>query len=64
MGRRGVDIRYDDDERGWRIYWSGTQELADERTFATLEEAGVAARALVFSAPLERGTGLEIARWS
>jgi len=44
---RRVEVRYEEGERPWRIYWSGTQQLADERRFATLEEAGPVARALV-----------------
>jgi len=51
MSHRKVEIRFEEGDRPWRIYWSGTTELADERWFSTLEEAGPVARALMDPAP-------------
>jgi hypothetical protein len=45
--RRGVSIRFDVRGGGWRIYWSCTDELADERLHQKLIDAGAAARALL-----------------
>lgn len=42
-----VEIRFNDSSGRWKIYWSGTDELADDRDFATLEEAGPVARELM-----------------
>ena len=48
---RKVELRFEEGEGAWRIYWSCTQELADERWFKNLEEAGPVARALMSEAP-------------
>jgi len=45
---RAVTITFEEADNLWRIYWSGTKDLADERWFPTLESAGPAARVLVF----------------
>jgi len=51
---KSVLIRYEGDERGtWCLYWSDTQELADPREFATLEDASAAARAILWPAKLQ-----------
>lgn len=48
MENRKVEVRYDGRQaRPWALYWSGTDELASEECFATLEEAGPVMRELL-----------------
>ena len=47
----GVLVRFEDDLGAWRIYWSETLELADERLFASIEEAGPVMRELMKNRP-------------
>jgi hypothetical protein len=47
MGSRKVELRFEEDVQRWRIFWSGTAELADERDFEKLEDAGARARELM-----------------
>jgi len=42
-----VLIKFVEDENRWRISWSCTTELADPRSFATIDEAAPVARALM-----------------
>ena len=49
--KNAVDIRFQGGPRPWRIYWSSTLKLADKGRYATIEDAGRAARAIVFPAP-------------
>lgn len=45
---RKIEIRYTGPGRKpWRLYWSGTEDLATEERFANLELAGAAARTLM-----------------
>ena len=48
MDHERVLIKYEEADQLWRIYWSGTKELADPRWFSSLEEAAAMARAIVF----------------
>ena len=50
---RKVEIRFEEDVGAWRIYWSGTDELADPGVFGSLMEAGTMARQLM-GEPLRR----------
>ena len=52
MERRRVSIRFEEGEGCWRIYWSCTQDLADERHFKDIAEAGPVAFALMAEPPL------------
>lgn len=48
METRQVQIRFEGPHKEpWRIYWSGTDELATDERFADLESAGVVARELM-----------------
>lgn len=47
MKFRSVMLRYEEADSLWRIYWSDTMTLADERWFPTLEGASVVFRALI-----------------
>lgn len=47
MERRSMWVRYEDERKGWRIYWSGGLEPADERVFTSLENAGAVMRELM-----------------
>ena len=48
MGSRKISIRYDGpSEKPIRIYWSETNQLASNRRFANIAEAGAVARALM-----------------
>jgi len=47
MERRTVEIRHEAQLGTWRIYWGGTNALADMRRFETIEEAGPVAHALM-----------------
>jgi hypothetical protein len=40
MASPGVWVRFEEEIGGWRIYWSGTFDLADARIFDSIEEAG------------------------
>jgi hypothetical protein len=60
MGKPTVTIRFEEDSGKWRIYWSGTNELADEELYDTLDDAGPAARALMgYTEPESRRPMLE-----
>ncbi len=39
MRNRRVVLQYEEAERGWRVYWSGTRDLVDPRLFARIEDA-------------------------
>jgi hypothetical protein len=45
--RRGVSIRFDVRAGGWRLFWSCSEDLADEKLYRKLIDAGGAARALL-----------------
>ena len=47
MDFKKVLIKFVEDENRWRISWSCTTELADPRSFATIDEAAPVARALM-----------------
>jgi len=47
LDSKKVLIKFMDDENRWRIFWSCTTELADPRSFATIDEAAPVARALM-----------------
>jgi hypothetical protein len=42
-----ISIRHDETTNTWRLYWGGTEELADSREFRSLDEAAPVARALM-----------------
>lgn len=44
---RRVWIRFEEELGVWRIYWSGTFDLADDREFETLGAAGRVARQIL-----------------
>ena len=47
----GVLVRFEEELGAWRIYWSDTLELADERLFASIEEAGPVIVEIMKSSP-------------
>lgn len=48
MASRKILIRHlGADAKPWALYWTGTEELATDETFATLDDAGWAARRLM-----------------
>lgn len=61
MDSKKVLIKFMDDENRWRIFWSCTTELADPRSFATIDEAAPVARALMgYVEPRKRGPELKL----
>jgi len=43
-----IEIRWIGGKRPWRLYRTGTKKLADRRRFATIKDAGDAARAILW----------------
>lgn len=60
---RKIEIRNVGGPRPWRLYWSGTDDLVDGETYATIEEAGPVARSIM-EADLEESEGEALRRSS
>lgn len=52
-----IEIRWEENGRAWRLYWSPSRNLADRRRFKTMEEAGAVANALLDPKVLELRAG-------